>query len=492
MIKGFCKEITMTTQPIFWGQHTPLSQPFWPVLPPLTDWEDTCTTLMLWTQIVGKIRLALAPPVNHFWGCMLYVTTRGLTTSPIPYSAGMFSIEFDLTSDRLWLCCSNGCGRSFALEPMSVAEFYRQLMQALDELGITVKIYARPVEVAEAIPFAEDTTHASYDSATVHCFWQALVAADRVFAQFRAQFIGKASPVLLFWGSLDLAVSRFSGRTAPLYTGSTPHCPNRVMEEAYSHELSSAGFWAGTGLGEAAFYSYAYPAPAGFSRCKVEPDAAYFHEKLGEFILPYEAVRTAVDPAQMLLSFLQTTYEGAANLAQWDRSALERASAGRGRDEVQKFAEEKFAEEKFAEEKTTMTDIIGTLTSKGSFTSFLQALQETDLRETLQKPGPFTVFAPNDQAFATAALRDLLSPESQATLKSTLLYHIVPGEFRAAQISAMTSVRTLGGRPLAFEVQAGSEGAAGQIQIDNDSRVVQADIAAGNGIIHVIDGVLTP
>ncbi len=305
------------------------AQAAWPELPPFEAWKDTCATLLLWTQIVGKIRLELSPPINHYWGSALYVTTRGLTTSPIPYTAGTFAIDFDFVAHALRITASGGDARSFALEPMSVADFYRKTMQSLSELGISVTIYARPVELAEAIPFAEDRIHASYDAAAVHRFWSALVTVNQVFAEFRARFIGKASPVHLFWGALDLAVTRFSGRTAPRHPGGVPHCPDWVMEEAYSHELSSAGFWAGAGLGEAAFYAYAYPSPYGFSAYHVLPEAAYFHDKLGEFILPYEAVRTAEAPAQTLLSFLQTTYEAAATLADWDRSALERQGSAR-------------------------------------------------------------------------------------------------------------------------------------------------------------------
>jgi len=297
----------------------------WPEMPPFESWQDTCTTLHLWTQVIGKIRLALAPPVNHFWSSALYVTTRGLTTSPMPYGTGALAIDFDFIHHVLRITTSGGEERSFALEPMSVADFYRKTREALGELGIQVTIYARPVEVVEAIPFAEDTKHASYDVDAVHRFWSALVTIEQVFMEFRSRFLGKVSPVHLFWGALDLAVTRFSGRTAPKHPGGAPNCPNWVMEEAYSHEVSSAGFWAGAGLGEAAFYAYAYPSPSGFSASPVLPEAAYFHDKLGEFILPYEAVRTAEDPAAALLSFLQTTYEAAANLAAWDRSVLERS-----------------------------------------------------------------------------------------------------------------------------------------------------------------------
>jgi len=258
----------------------------WPTLPALDAWEDTYTTVHMWTQIVGKIRLGLFPAVNHCWGCTLYVTSRGLTTMPMPYGAGTFTIDFDFTDHSLRLTTSEGYVRSFALEPMSVADFYLRLMASLDSLGIVVKIYGKPVEVAEAIPFRKDTRHASYDADAVHRIWRALVATERVFATFRADFIGKVSPVHFFWGAFDLAVTRFSGRTAPKHPGGIPNCPDRVMLEAYSHEVSSAGFWPGAGLGEAAFYSYAYPSPAGFDATRVQPDQAYFHETLRESFCP--------------------------------------------------------------------------------------------------------------------------------------------------------------------------------------------------------------
>ncbi|WP_416669663.1 DUF5996 family protein [Egbenema bharatensis] len=295
----------------------------WPTLPPLSDWMDTCTTVHLWTQIVGKIRLELSPWINHSWGSALYVTTSGLTTSPIPYGSDTFAIDFDFINHTLHITTTQATEQSFPLEPMSVADFYRKIMAALDALGIQVEIFARPVEVEVAIPFAQDTQHASYDADAMNRFWQALVQANRVFTEFRASYLGKVSPVHFFWGAFDLAVTRFSGRSAPKHPGGIPNCPDRVMEDAYSHEVSSAGFWAGTGLGEAAFYAYAYPAPEGFSTAAIEPAAAYYHEGLGEFVLPYEAVRTANDPNAALLSFLQTSYEAAANLANWDRAALE-------------------------------------------------------------------------------------------------------------------------------------------------------------------------
>ena len=296
----------------------------WPELLPLEDWQDTCTTLHMWTQVVGKIRLMLSPDVNHGWGSTLYVTTRGLTTSPIPYRSFSFAIDFDFIAHALHITTSLGTGRSLVLEPMPVADFYRKTMLALAELGISVKILARPVEVEVAIPFEKDKQHASYDADAASRFWRALVLVDGVLKDFRARFIGKVSPVHFFWGGFDLAVTRFSGRPAPKHPGGAPNVAARVMEEAYSHEVSSAGFWPGTGLGEAAFYAYAYPSPPGFSNYPVQPEAAYFHDKLGEFILPYESVRAAANPPLTLLSFLQTTYEAAATLSDWDRLALER------------------------------------------------------------------------------------------------------------------------------------------------------------------------
>jgi hypothetical protein len=262
--------------------------------------------------------------MNHSWGSTLYVTTRGLTTSPIPFGAFTFAIDFDFIAHTLCITTSQGSNRTFALEPMPVADFYHKIMQALAELGIDVRIFSRPVEVEVAVPFEKDIQHASYDANTVSLFWHALVKTDSILKDFRAGFIGKASPVHFFWGAFDLAVTRFSGRTAPKHPGGAPNVAARVMEEAYSHEVSSAGFWSGTGLGEAAFYAYAYPTPAGFSEYPIQPEAAYFHDKLGEFILPYEAVRSAGNPTQTLLSFLQTTYEAAATLAEWDRASLER------------------------------------------------------------------------------------------------------------------------------------------------------------------------
>jgi hypothetical protein len=305
------------------SQQTATPDTAWPILPPLADWAETCTTVHLWTQIVGKIRLELSPWINHCWGSALYITPRGLTTSPIPYGSSTFAIDFDFVSHTLHITTAESTGQSFPLEPMTVADFYRKIMDALRSLGIQVQIFARPVEVEVAIPFEQDDQHASYDADAMNRFWRALVQASRVFTEFRAGYLGKVSPVHFFWGAFDLAVTRFSGRSAPKHPGGIPNCPDRVMEDAYSHEVSSAGFWAGTGLGEAAFYAYAYPVPEGFAKATIAPAAAYYHEGLGEFVLPYEAVRTADHPDAALLAFLQTSYEAAANLSHWDRAALE-------------------------------------------------------------------------------------------------------------------------------------------------------------------------
>jgi hypothetical protein len=296
----------------------------WPALPSLDDWQDTLDTVHLWTQIVGKIRLEQSPWINHSWGAALYVTTRGLTTSPIPHASGTVAIDFDFVGHTLQIRTSAGAERSFDLEPMSVATFYEKTMQALADLGIEVEIYPKPVELPDPIqPFPEDEAHSSYDADAVQRFWRALVQADRVFKTFRARFTGKVSPVHFFWGAFDLAVTRFSGRDAPTHPGGAPNCPDWIMEEAYSKELSSAGFWPGTGLGEAAFYSYAYPEPDGYAARDVQPDAAEYLEEMGEFVLPYDAVRTADDPDATLLAFLQSTYEAGADLGDWDRDALE-------------------------------------------------------------------------------------------------------------------------------------------------------------------------
>ena len=299
----------------------------WPELPPLADWQDTFDTVHRWTQAVGKVRMARAPLINHWWNVPLYVSTRGLTTSSVPAGAGRFTVDFDFVGHRLVVQTSDGGERSFALEPMSVAAFFEKLTGALSELGVDARIWPVPVEVPDpAVPFPDDTAHAAYDAGAVERVWRAMSQADRVMTDFRARFLGKVSPVHFFWGSFDLCVTRFSGRPAPQHPGGAPNVGAWVMHEAYSHEVSSAGFWPGAGLGEAAFYAYAYPVPDGFAGYPVQPEAAYFHTDLGEFVLPYEAVRSAPDPDAALLAFLQTTYEAAADLAGWDRAALERAA----------------------------------------------------------------------------------------------------------------------------------------------------------------------
>jgi hypothetical protein len=299
------------------------SQASWPE-PPTAAWRDTCATLQLWTQIIGKIRLARAPWLNHSWHVALYVTARGLTTSPIPDGTRSFQIDLDLVDHHLRISTSDGATRQFALAGQSVASFYATIMAALAELGIRIAIDEMPNELPEPIRFSQDNQHASYDPEAVRRFFQILVNADRVFKQFRTGFLGKASPVHFFWGSFDLAVTRFSGRRAPRHPGGVPHLSDEVACEAYSHEVSSAGFWPGSGaIDYPAFYSYAYPEPAGFRTAQVRPDAAFFSETLGEFILPYDAVRTATQPDRALLEFLQSTYEAAANAAKWDRDALE-------------------------------------------------------------------------------------------------------------------------------------------------------------------------
>jgi hypothetical protein len=289
----------------------------WPPLS-LDDWQDTCTTLHLWTQIVGKIRLVQTPWVNHSWHVPLYVTARGLTTGTIPHDDQVFQIDFDFFDHQLRIVTSGGQERSVALQPRTVADFYRAVMAALGELGVAVRIHTTPNEISDAIPFEQDDTHGAYDADAAQRFWRVLLQSDRVFREFRSYFCGKVSPVHFFWGSFDLAVTRFSGRSAPPHPGGVPNLPDDVAQEAYCQEVSSAGFWPGTGLGYPAFYSYAYPVPEGFKDAIVQPEAAFFHEGLGEFVLPYEAVREAADPDQALLGFLHSTYEAAAELAGWD------------------------------------------------------------------------------------------------------------------------------------------------------------------------------
>ena len=295
----------------------------WPALP-YAAWKDTVATLQLWTQIAGKIRMARTPWLNHSWHVTLYVTSRGLTTSPIPDGARNFQIDFDFIDHVLWIRTSDGHFRQLMLKPMTVAEFYAGVTIALKELGLETKISTMPCEIADCIPFEADTAHKSYDAEAVHRFWQILLRVNDVFSRFRTGFVGKSSPVHFFWGSFDLAVTRFSGKPAPRHPGGVPHLPNKVAQEAYSHEVSSAGFWPGGGaIDYPAFYSYAYPAPEGFAAAKVKPKEAFFSPALGEFILPYDAVRNARDPEATLMEFLQSTYEAAADLAKWDRKALE-------------------------------------------------------------------------------------------------------------------------------------------------------------------------
>ncbi|MES2879894.1 MAG: DUF5996 family protein [Pseudomonadota bacterium] len=298
-------------------------EPQWPLLayPP---WQDTCATLHLWTQIVGKIRLAQTPWTNHSWHVPLYVTARGLTTSPMPDGARTFQMEFDFIDHRLVIETSDGTEASLPLKACPVADFYQALQAQLAEVDLHVKIHTTPNEIVDGIPFEQDYQHASYDAASAHRFWLALVQVDRVFKQFRTGFIGKCSPVHFFWGSFDLAVTRFSGRPAPQHPGGVPHCPDWVTREAYSHEVSSCGFWpGGEMLPEPVFYAYAYPEPPGFSTAAVQPQSARYETALHEFILPYEAVRLAASPDALLLEFLQSSYEAAANLGAWDRAALE-------------------------------------------------------------------------------------------------------------------------------------------------------------------------
>jgi hypothetical protein len=301
------------------------SAEFWPSLP-LDAWADTYATLHMWMQIAGKIRLIQSPWINHSWHVALYVTSTGLTTSPIPYGFRTFQIDFDFTRHQLEIRSSDGGSAGFALEPQSVAAFHRRLMREMGSLDIHVAIHEKPNEVQEPIRFDQDESHRAYDREYANRFWRILVQADRVLKEFRARFIGKCSPVHLFWGALDLAVTRFSGRPAPPHPGGVPNLPDFVTREAYSHEVSSCGFWPGGGaFPHPAFYSYAYPEPAGFSRAPVRPAAAFYSDDFREFILPYDDMRQAESPDSMLLEFLQTTYEAAASLADWDRQALERA-----------------------------------------------------------------------------------------------------------------------------------------------------------------------
>ena len=292
----------------------------WPALPNPGDWQATLEAVHLWSQIVGKIRLGHMPWINHSWHVTLYVSSRGLSTSLIPHASGDFEIEFNFVDHRLEIRKVDGKKASFHLGSMSVADFYGKIFNSLKQLNLETEIYPLPVELPDPIaPFSENTDQAAYEAASVHRFWLALTHVHRVFTQFRSYFTGKVSPVHFFWGAFDLAVTRFSGRSAPKHPGGIPNCPDWVMEESYSHELSSAGFWAGTGVGEAAFYSYAYPEPEGYRSDDILPEEAWYHEELGEYILPYSVVQKAKNPDELLLKFLQSTYEAAARNGNWDR-----------------------------------------------------------------------------------------------------------------------------------------------------------------------------
>ena len=300
-------------------------QAAWPSLP-LAEWKDTLDTLHRWAQMVGKTRLALAPPVNHSWHVTLYLTSRGLTTSPMLYGDRMVEVEFDFIDHNLLVRTSDGSTRAITLAPRTVADFYREYVSLLESLGVRVKIWPVPSEMEDVLPFLQDQQHRSYDPDHAARCWQILSRAGQVIGKFRGGFIGKCSPVHFFWGGFDLACTRFSGRTAPPHPGGIPHLPDRIAREAYSHECISAGWWPGGGpLPEPAFYSYSYPEPPGYAEARVRPEAAYYHKDLREFVLPYEAVRSARGPDDMLLQFLQTTYEAGADLAAWDRRALERS-----------------------------------------------------------------------------------------------------------------------------------------------------------------------
>ena len=295
----------------------------WPVLP-LAEWRATYATLHMWSQIVGKTRLALAPMENHWWQVALYVTARGLTTSAMPHGNDGVEVQFDFLSHQLLIQKSDGSQRSFALTSMSVADFFARYMHALHDLGIDLAIYASPVEVVTAIPFAQDDQHATYNAQAAQQCWLIFLNTQRVMKNFRGSFTGKQSPVHFFWGSFDLACTRFSGRRAPRHPGGAPHCPDWVMVEAYSHECSSCGFWPGDEASPPSFYAYAYPEPPGYATRAVAPDGASYATTAREYLLPYETLRAASHPDEVLLRFFQTTYEAAADLGRWDRTALDR------------------------------------------------------------------------------------------------------------------------------------------------------------------------
>ena len=305
----------------------PAPQEEWPPLP-FDEWKDTLATLHRWTQMVGKTRLALAPMTNHWWQVTLYLTARGLTTSPMPVGQRTVEIEFDFLDHVLAARTSDGASRRMRLAPRSVADFHREYRTLLRSLDVEAKIWPVPVEMPEAVPFTDDVVHASYDAGAAHRCFRVLAQADRVLKEFRGGFLGKCSPVHFWWGGFDLSCTRFSGRRAPLHPACLPNLADRVTREAYSHECVSAGWWPGGGvLREPAFYAYAYAEPAGLSAAAIRPREAYYHRELREFILPYDAVRTAARPDEMLLAFLQSTYDAAADLLGWDRAALERGLA---------------------------------------------------------------------------------------------------------------------------------------------------------------------
>lgn len=293
---------------------------------PLAEWQETYATLHLWTQIVGKIRLALMPKINHWWQSTLYVTPRGLTTGTIPYKTRTFEMRFDFIDHQLHIETSDGATQNIELVPRSVADFYQAVMVALAAIDIEVLIWTMPQEIGNPIRFNQDDQHTAYDSVYAQRFWQILVQVDRILTIFRSRFIGKSSPVHFFWGSFDLAVTRFSGRSAPPHPGGVPGMADWVTREAYSHEVSSCGFWPGGGsVTEPVFYAYAYPEPEAFQTYPIQPKEAFYHSQMREFMLPYEVVRQAADPEAMLLTFLQSTYDATANLSNWDRATLERA-----------------------------------------------------------------------------------------------------------------------------------------------------------------------